>query len=105
MADPILPADGQVRFLLGLVGPAVSAGVGITMRLAQGLIEGSRWSWRRLLLEIPSVAGIAIASQGAAEWLHLSAATASGFAALAGYLGPKVVVSVVVDRFGRKAAE
>lgn len=101
MADPTMPSDGLTRILIGLIGPGISAAVGISMRLAQDLADGTRWSWRRLLLEVPSVVGIAVACAGAAEWLHLSTTAASGMAAIAGYVGPKVIVSLIARKVGK----
>jgi hypothetical protein len=60
---------------------------------------------RRLLLEVPGIVGIAIASAGVAEWLHLGAGGTSGIAAVAAWLGPKAVLTLVERRFGTKAAE
>ena len=105
MADPVLPGDGQTKFLLGLIGPTISAGVGVFARHAQTVLDGGRWSWRRLLLEVPGIAGIAIASSGAAQWLHLGPASTSAIAACAAWLGPKAVLTLVERRFGARAAD
>ncbi len=105
MADPVFPGDGQTRFLLGLIGPAISASVGVFARHAQLVLDGGRWSWRRLMLEVPGIAGIAIASSGAAQWLHLGPASTSAIAAVAAWLGPKAVLTLVERRFGAKVVD
>lgn len=75
-----------------IAGPAAAAAVGTVMRRIDQLRAGSIWQWRRLLFDLPSVAGIGIMAHALAELMTGSATVAAGIAAAGGYLGHEWLV-------------
>jgi hypothetical protein len=91
MADPNLPEPAPYAILMTLVGPVVSAGVGVVMRHAQRAATGKPFSLRRLSFELPSVIGLGIMGGALGDWLGAAETVRWGLAATLGYLGPQVV--------------
>jgi len=91
MADPQPPQPGTVSLLLSLIGPVVSAAVGVVMRHAHRAATGKPFSLRRLSFELPSVLGLGIMGGALGDWLGAAETVRWGLAATLGYLGPQVV--------------
>lgn len=91
MADPSLPDGGPLVILMTLIGPVVSAGVGVVMRHAQRAATGKPFSVRRLSFELPSVLGLGIMGGALGDWLGAAETVRWGLAATLGYLGAQVV--------------
>lgn len=104
MADPSVPDPGPFAFLMPLLGPIASAGIGVFMRHAHAATSGKPFSLRRLLFEIPSVLGLGIMGGGLGSWLGAGEQVRWGIAALLGYLGTQGV-DMLVDRFMRSGRE
>lgn len=90
-------ADGWL-LVKGLVLSSLAGWVGVAMRWADCIRAGTPFSLRRLLLEVPTVAGCAMAAVGAGEWWDLTQAQTMSLAVAGAYLGPKVVVDLIVAR-------
>lgn len=91
MAEPNVPDAGPLAILVTLIGPMISAGVGVLMRHAQRAATGKPFSIRRLSFELPSVIGLGIMGGALGDWLGAAETVRWGLAATLGYLGPQVV--------------
>jgi len=95
MAD-LPPSDpGFAKLLAGLMGPAISAAVGVAMRHARMAYDGRPISWRRVLLDMPTVLGMAIAGGAIGDYFGLSEMVRWGLAGLLGYAGPPVLDRII----------
>ncbi len=92
MADPNLPEPAPYAILMTLVGPVISAGVGVVMRHAQ---RAATEQARSRCAGCPSSCrpSSASGSLGGAlgDWLGAAETVRWGLAATLGYLGPQVV--------------
>ncbi|MCM8736606.1 phage holin family protein [Azospirillum sp. A1-3] len=99
--SPDLAAAG-----VGLIGPALSALVGVLMRHSQLVQRGERrFLSPFLLLEVPTVAGMGIVGGGVGSYLELAPSVTWAVAAVLGWLGPQalaLLVRAVAQRAGVK---
>jgi hypothetical protein len=86
----------------GLVGPIVSAFAGMVMRRAYDHEAGKPFSCRKLLVHLPTVAGLAIVGGGLGTWLGAHEEVRWAIAALFGYGGQQTLE--LVFRCARAAA-
>ncbi len=91
MADPNVPDPGPFAILITLIGPVISAGVGVLTRHAHRAAAGKPFSVRRLSFELPSVICLGIMGGALGDWLGAAETVRWGLAATLGYLGPQVV--------------
>lgn len=82
----------------GAIGPIVSAVIGRIGRLAERAARGGEFSLARTALELPSAVGAGIMASGLADWLGASQTVACALAATAGWIGPRVIVDVILAR-------
>lgn len=98
------PSPDLANAASGLIGPALSAAVGIAMRHSQLVQRGERKLLSvALLYEVPTVLGVGVISGGIADYAGMSTMTASAGAAILGWLGPKgidMIVGALAKRFG-----
>lgn len=83
------------KLLAGLLGPAASAAVGVAMRHARMAYDGRPISWRRVLLDLPTVLGMAIAGGAIGDFFGLSEMVRWGLAGLLGYAGPPILDRII----------
>ncbi|WP_133251531.1 phage holin family protein [Zavarzinia aquatilis] len=90
----------------GALGPVISAVIGRIGKLAERAARGGEFSLSRWLLELPSAVGGGIMASGLADWLGASQTVACAIAATAGWIGPRVIVEVILARLkaGKGAA-
>jgi hypothetical protein len=88
----------------GLIGPALSALMGVLMRHSQLVQRGERrFLSPVLLLELPTVAGMGIVGGGLGSYLELAPSVTWAVAAVLGWLGPQalaLLVGAFAKRFG-----
>lgn len=93
----------------GLIGPALSALVGVLMRHSQLAQRGERrFLSPHLLYELPTVMGMGIVGGGIGSYLDLAAPVVWAVASVLGWLGPQalgMIVSVVAEKAGVKVPE
>lgn len=98
------PSPDLANAASGLIGPALSAAVGVLMRHSQLAQRGDRKMLSvHLLYEVPTVLGVGIIAGGIGDYMGMSVTTISAGAAILGWLGPKgidMVVSAIAKRFG-----
>ena len=79
----------------GLIGPVISAMVGVLMRHSQLVQQGRRRFWSpSLLLELPTVIGMGIVGGGLAVYLGAPQPVAWAISAIMGWLGPMALSGV-----------
>lgn len=94
----------------GLLGPVLTAAIGVFWRRAEEARRARRFDWRRLLLDIPSVLGIGIISGSVALWMELPLLWAMGLACALGHVGTEWLLASLLPRlldhwFPAKAAD
>jgi hypothetical protein len=104
-AQPVAePSPDLANAASGLIGPALSAAVGVLMRHSQLAQRGDRKLLSiHLLYEAPTVMGVGIIAGGIGDYMGMGVTTISAGAAILGWLGPKgidMVVSAIAKRFG-----
>jgi hypothetical protein len=100
MADPIGPDPGPFAFLAPLIGPVVSAGIGVFMRHAHAAVTGKPFSLRRMAFEVPSILGFGIMGGAVGSYLGAPELVQWGVATLLGSLGTQGV-DAIVARYAR----
>jgi hypothetical protein len=98
MSDEV---TGVTAVLRGFAGPAISAFAGLVMRHVHQFEAGRPFSWRKLLVDIPTVGGLAIVGGGIGAYLGVQEETRWAIAALLGYGGQQALELIF---WGGKAA-
>ncbi|MDR6289981.1 MULTISPECIES: hypothetical protein [Inquilinus] len=95
MADPVAPDPGPLALLAPLIGPVLSAGIGVFMRHAHDAVTGKPFSLRRLVFEIPSMLGFGVMGGAVGSYLGAPEIVQWGVATLLGSLGTQGVDAVI----------
>lgn len=95
MPDPSIQDPGPFAFLLPLIGPVLSAGIGVFMRHAHNAVTGKPFSLRRLAFEIPSMLGFGIMGGAVGSYLGAPEIVQWGVATVLGSLGTQGVDAVM----------
>lgn len=82
---------GVTSVLRGFAGPAISAFAGLVMRHVHHFEAGRPFSWRKLLIDLPTVGGLAIVGGGIGTYLGVQEQTRWAVAALLGYGGQQAL--------------
>lgn len=89
-----------VEMLKPLILPIMSAVAGIIWRWSDDVRAGRRFTWRRVVVELPSAIGIGFTGHGVAIWLGLPDQAALALCAAFGHLGAQGVIDLLL-RFHR----
>ena len=100
MADT--PPPEFLMIAKGLIGPVLSAGAGLIVRWADDVRNGHRITWRRAIVEAPSVVGLGIMGGGLAAWWGLPPEGGWALAALLGHMGTQGVIDMLLRWRGKK---
>ena len=101
MADAT-PEIELVTALKATLGPAFSATMGFLWQQAEEIRNGGPFSWRIMLLSLPSNFGIGIIAGGLGLWLELPLLAAMGIACATGYLGTRWLTDILLPRLLNK---
>lgn len=82
----------------GLVGPTLTAAIGVMWRRAEEARRAGRFDWSKLALDVPSVLGFGIIAGSLALWCGFGLLWAMGAACFAGHVGTEWMLAKVVPR-------
>lgn len=92
MADP---SPDLTTAASGLIGPVITALVGVLMRHSQLVQSGERKFFSAaLVLEMPTVAGMGVVGGGVGSYLGAPEIVTWSIAAVLGWLGPHVLTAI-----------
>lgn len=82
----------------GLLGPVISAALGLAWRRTAEIRRGDRITWRALVLDVPSVVGFGLLAGSLAMAMDLPLLVAMGLACALAHVGTEWLLAVAVPR-------